>query len=88
MIFKLTDGTRYQLRCTNELLYMIKLTKQPKESNEKLMSRFQKKLSGSRIITMKKERTYFKKPLKKRLIRARAIVREGFRLAREKKKYM
>ena len=67
---------------------MIKLTKQPKESNEKLMSRFQKKLTGSRIITLKKERTYFRKPKKIREIRARAMKREQFRSLREKKKYM
>ncbi len=67
---------------------MIKLTKQPKESNEKLMSRFQKKLSGSRIVTLKKERTYFRKSKKIREIRARAMKREMFRSLREKKKYM
>ncbi len=67
---------------------MIKLTKQPKESNEKLMSRFQKKLSGSRIVTLKKERTYFRKSKKIREIRARAMKREMYRGLREKKKYM
>lgn len=88
MIFNPHDGKRYELSALNNDTFMIKLTKLPKESNEKLMSRFQKKLTGSRIVTMKKERTYFKKPTKKRLVRASAIVRDNFRAAKEKKKYM
>lgn len=67
---------------------MIYLRKNPKESNEKLISRFQKKVQGSRIILMSKERIYFKKPLKKRLVRARAIKREFYRAQREKQKYL
>lgn len=68
---------------------MITLKKNnPKESNEKLISRFQKKVQGSRIILLAKERKYFTKPVKKRKIRAKAIKREEFRSVREKKKYM
>ncbi|MEK7523909.1 MAG: hypothetical protein AAB588_02645 [Patescibacteria group bacterium] len=67
---------------------MIHLKKNPKESNEKLISRFQKKVQGSRIIILAKEKMYFKKPMKKRLIRKRAIMREFYRDAREKAKYL
>lgn len=67
---------------------MIHLVKNAKESNEKLISRFQKKVQGSRIITLTKERMHFKKPLKKGKIRARAIKREEYRSVREKQKYL
>ena len=67
---------------------MIYLKKNAKESNEKLISRFQKKVQGSRIVLMTKERMYYKKPLKKRHIRMRAIMREHYRAVREKQKYL
>lgn len=67
---------------------MIYLKKQPQESNEKLISRFQKKVQGSRIILKAKEKMYFKKPVKKGKIRMRAIMREYHRAQREKQKYL
>lgn len=67
---------------------MIRLKKIAKESNEKLISRFQKKVQGSRIVLMAKERMYYKKPLKKSEIRRRAVMREYYRAQREKKKYL
>ena len=67
---------------------MIHLKKNAKESNEKLISRFQKKVQGSRIILLAKERKYFKKPAKKRNIRKKAIMREHYRAVREKQKYL
>ena len=67
---------------------MIYLKKNQKESNEKLISRFQKKVQGSRVIVMAKERMHFKKPIKKRHIRTRAIMREHYRSLREKQKYL
>lgn len=67
---------------------MIYLKKNSKESNEKLVSRFQKKVQGSRIILLAKERMYYKKPIKKKKIRARAIMREHYRAVREKQKYL
>ena len=67
---------------------MIYLKKNPRESNEKLISRFQKKVQGSRIILMAKERMYYKKPLKKSAIRKRAIMRDYYRAQREKQKYL
>ncbi len=67
---------------------MIHLKKNPKESNEKLISRFQKKVQGSRVLTLTKERMYYKKPLKQRSIRKKAIMREYYRAQREKQKYL
>ena len=67
---------------------MIHLKKGAKESNEKLIQRFQKKVQGSRIVLLVKDRMYYKKPLKKNKIRARAIMREHYRDAREKAKYL
>lgn len=67
---------------------MIYLKKNSKESNEKLISRFQKKVQGSRIILLAKDRMYYKKPIKKKKIRARAIMREHYRALREKQKYL
>ncbi len=67
---------------------MFTLKKNPKESNEKLISRFQKKVQKSRIVILSKERMYFKKPVKKGSIRKRAIMREHYRSVREKQKYL
>lgn len=66
----------------------IQVMRNSKESNEKLVQRFQKKVQGSRVIVMAKERMYHKKPLKKKHIRARAIMREHYRSIREKSKYL
>ncbi len=70
------------------LRLMIHLKKNAKESNEKLVQRFQKKVQGSRILLQAKERMYFKKPMKKRQIRKKAMMREKYRAEREKKKYL
>jgi ribosomal protein S21 len=67
---------------------MIHLKKSSKESNEKLISRFQKKVQGSRILLQAKARMYYKKPMKDSEIRRRAIMREHYRALREKQKYL
>lgn len=67
---------------------MIYLKKNPKESTEKLIGRFQKKVQASRIILLSKEKMYYKKPVKKGRIRAKAIMREKYRAEREAKKYL
>ena len=67
---------------------MIYLKKNAKESNEKLIGRFQKKVQGSRIVLMVKERMHYKRALTKSQIRNRAIMREHYREAREKAKYL
>ncbi|MBI5412782.1 hypothetical protein HZA42_00355 [Candidatus Peregrinibacteria bacterium] len=67
---------------------MIYLKKSPKESNEKLISRFQKKVQGSRILLLVKEKMYFRKPKKSGFIRKKAIMRDHYRALREKQKYL
>jgi len=67
---------------------MINLKKNPKESNEKFIGRFQKKVQASRTLLAAKERMYYKKPMKKGAIRKRAIMREHYRALREKQKYL
>lgn len=66
----------------------VRVVKNSKESNEKLISRFQKKVQGSRVIVQAKEHRYYKKPLKKKHIRARAIMRDHYRALREKQRYL
>lgn len=66
----------------------IHVTKMPKESNEKLASRFQKKVQGSRVILMAKDLVYHKGNLTKEEIRARAIMRDKYREVREKQRYL
>lgn len=52
------------------------------------MQRFQKKVQGSRIILLAKGKMYFKKVVKKGVIRKKAIMREHYRAIREKQKFM
>lgn len=66
----------------------VQVVKNPKESNEKLVQRFQKKVQGSRIIVMAKELMHYHPKPKKKEIRARAIMREHYRDLREKQKYL
>ncbi len=68
--------------------HAVKVVKNPKESNEKLIQRFQKKMQGSRVLIQAKEHLHYKKPLKKKDIRTRAIMREHFRALREKQKFL
>ena len=63
------------------------VVKNSKESVDRLIARFNKKVQSSRILLEVRERRYFKRPLKKRQVRARAIKREHYRSMREKMKY-
>lgn len=65
----------------------VHVTKNPKESVERLISRFNKKMQGSRMLMEVKKRRYRKKPLTKRLTRQSAIMREHYRAKRNKMKY-
>lgn len=65
----------------------VRVVRNPKESPDRLIARFNKKMQSSRIIVQLKNRRYFKKPLKKRQVRAAAIMREMYRSRREKQKY-
>ena len=61
--------------------------KNQKESPDRLVSRFNKKVQASRILMEVKSRRYRKKKLTKRLIRQSAIMREHYRAKREKEQY-
>lgn len=65
----------------------VRVVRNPKESPDRLIARFNKKMQSSRIIVQLKNRRYFKKPLKKRQVRSAAIMRELYRSRREKQKY-
>ena len=65
----------------------IKVLKNPKESVDRLIARFNKKVQTSRILVQLKGRRYFKKPLRKRQIRAAAIMRDFHRSQRDKMKF-
>ncbi len=65
----------------------ISVKRNPKESVERLIARFNKKVQSSRILPELKGRRYFQKPLKKRQIRAAAIMRSHYRTLREKMKF-
>jgi ribosomal protein S21 len=65
----------------------VKVIRNPKESVDRLIARFNKKVQSSRVIVQLKARRYFKKPLRKRQVRAAAIMRDMHRSKREKMKY-
>lgn len=61
--------------------------KNSKESVDRLIARFNKKVQASRILLQVRERRYYKRPLKKRQLRARAVKREHYRGMKEKMKF-
>jgi len=65
----------------------IRVVKNPKESTERLIARFTKKVHKSRILIDLKEKRYWVKPKSKRQIRKAAIMREMYRKQRENVKY-
>ena len=65
----------------------VTILKNQKESQDRLISRFNKKVQSSRILLEVKSRRYRKKKLTKRLVRQSAIMREHYRFKREKEQY-
>jgi len=65
----------------------ITLWKNPKESVDRLISRFNKKVQSSRIILMNKARRYRKKKPSTRHQRTAAMMRTHYRQQREKQKF-
>lgn len=65
----------------------IKVVKNPKESTERLIARFTKKVHRSRILINLKEKKYWAKPKSKRKVRLAAVMREYHRKQRENTKY-
>ena len=65
----------------------VTIWKNDKESNERSITRFNKKVQGSRKILKIKSERYFSKPSTKIKVRQTAISREKYRAAREKNKF-
>lgn len=65
----------------------VRVRKNDKESVDRVISRFNKKVQSSRVLLSKRKARYFAKPLTKRLQRKKAIKREEYRALREKNKF-
>ncbi len=65
----------------------IRVVRNPKESVDRLISRFHKKVQASRIILLLKERRYLKHDPSPRHQRKAAIMRNHYRTQREKAKF-
>lgn len=66
---------------------VIRVRKNDKESVDRVISRFNKKVQSSRILLNKRRNRYYAKPLTKRKQRKKAIKREEYRKLREKTKF-
>jgi ribosomal protein S21 len=65
----------------------ITVYRNPKESLDRMISRFNKKVQASRVILQVKNRRYWKRPATKRQVRQAAIMRWYYRNLREKMQY-
>jgi hypothetical protein len=64
------------------------VVKSEKESNEKLISRFNKTVQASRVVQMAKERLFHKGKPSRIKVREAAVKREEYRKIREKQRYL
>lgn len=65
----------------------IRVEKNDKESVDRVISRFNKKVQASRILLQKRTGRYFQKPLTKRLQRKKAVKREEYRELKDKNRF-
>ena len=65
----------------------VTVVKNDKESVDRVIARFNKKVQASRLLLILRERRYFKKPPTKRLIRKKALKRTYYRTLRERNKF-
>ncbi len=65
----------------------LKVYRNPKESVERMISRFNKKVQASRVLLEVKNRRYWKRAPTKRYMRQAAIMRWYYRDLREKQKF-
>lgn len=65
----------------------IRVVRNSKESSDRLLARFNKKVQSSRILLLVKSRRYHKRDQRKREVRAAAIMREHHRSQRSKMKF-
>ena len=65
----------------------VEVVKRDKESNERLITRFNKKVQASRKILKVREQRYHKGKPTKRYVRAGAVMRENYRAKRERNRF-
>ncbi len=65
----------------------VHVIKNEKESNERCISRFNKKVQASRKLFEIKKKRYHKKSVTKTQTRASAVMRDKYRAAKEKNKF-
>jgi ribosomal protein S21 len=65
----------------------LTIYRNPKESLDRLISRFHKKVQASRVILEVRNRRYWKKSATRRQVRKAAIMRTHYRAMREKMRY-
>lgn len=65
----------------------VTIWKSDKESNERAITRFNKKVQASRKLLEVRGKRYHTKPENKRHARKRAIMRDHYRAMREKSKF-
>ncbi len=65
----------------------IKVIRNTKESSDRLVQRFNKKVQSARILLLVKGKRFHKQEPRKRQVRAAAIIREAHRNTREKAKF-
>ena len=65
----------------------VTIWKNDKESTERAITRFNKKVQASRKLLEIRAKRYHKRPERKRHMRAAAIMREMYRAARDKNKF-
>lgn len=65
----------------------VSVRRNEKESNERLIARFNKKVQGSRKLMEIRSKRYFKPTKTKKQVRAAAIMRELYRTKKEKSKF-
>ncbi len=65
----------------------ITVIRNPKESVDRLVARFNKKVQSSRILLQVKGRRYFKRAVPQRKIRDAAIMRDHYRSQKDKMRF-
>ena len=65
----------------------VTIWKNDKESNERAITRFNKKVQGSRKLLVIREKRYHKRKPTRRYQRAAAMMRDFYRAKREKSKF-
>lgn len=65
----------------------VTIIRDEKESNERAIARFNKKVQASRKLLKIREERYWSKPKSDRYLRKAAVMREKYRSQREKNKF-